>query len=149
MQRNSDRTAMGHRTTEVKGPALDSFTKRRGLAFSTLLAAILGCGGSSEPRIPESARLLLEAQKSIAAGDNAAALTALQGSIDSEPTTWAYLERIKLNGKQGNDAAVEEDVQAILKLDPENRDVAWIRTEIKKPASARFDASATPPSARK
>jgi hypothetical protein len=149
MQRNSDRTAMGHRTTEVKGPVLDRFMKRRRLAFSTLLAAILGCGGSSEPNIPESAQLLLEAQKSIAAGDNAAALTALQASIDSEPTTWAYLERIKLNGKQGNDVAVEEDVQAILKLDPEHKDVAWIRTEMKKPATARFDASATPPSARK
>ena len=59
------------------------------------------------------------------------------------------MERIKLNGKQGNDAAVEEDVQAILELDPENRDVAWIRTEMKKPAAARFDASVKPPSATK
>jgi hypothetical protein len=123
--------------------------KQRWLAFSALLAAILGCGGSSEPKIPESARLLLEAQKSIAAGDNAAALTALQASIDAEPTTWAYLERAKLNGKQGNDQAVEQDCVEILKLDPQHKDVAWIRAELKKPASARFAEGAAPPSARK
>lgn len=128
---------------------LDSFTKSRGLALSTLLAAIVGCGGPSEPRIPESARLLLEAQKSIAAGDNAAALTALQASIDAEPTTWAYLERAKLNGKQGNDQAVEQDCVEILKLDPQHKDVAWIRAELKKPASARFPEGALPPTARK
>ena len=55
--------------------------------------------------------------------------------------TWI---RIKINGKQGNDAAVEEDVQAILKLNPENRDVDWIRAEMKKPAAARFDPAAQP-----
>ena len=123
--------------------------KQRGLAFLTLLAAIIGCGGSSEPNIPDSARLLLDAQKAIAAGDNAAALTALQASIDAEPTTWAYLERAKLNGKQGNDQAVEQDCVEILKLDPEHKDVAWIRAELKKPASARFPEGAEPPSARK
>ena len=127
---------------EARGPVLGSFVKQRGLAFLTLLAAIIGCGGSSEPNIPDSARLLLDAQKAIAAGDNAAALTALQASIDAEPTTWAYLERAKLNGKQGNDQAVEQDCVEILKLDPEHKDVAWIRAELKKPASARFPEGA-------
>lgn len=133
----------------MRGPALGSVAKWRGWALATLLAATLGCGGSSESNIPESDRLLLEAQKSIAAGDNAAALTALQASIDSQPTTWAYFERAKLNGKQGNDQAVEQDCVEILKLDPENKHVAWIRAELKKPASARFAEGAEPPSARK
>jgi hypothetical protein len=140
---------MDHRTTEARGNVLGNFAKRRAFAFSCVLAAILGCGDSSEPNIPDSARLLIEAQKSIAAGDNAAALTALQASIDAEPTTWAYLERAKLNGKQGNDQAVEQDCVEILKLDPENKDVAWIRTELKKPANARFAEGVEPPSARK
>ena len=70
----------------MRGPALGSVAKRRGLALATLLAALLGCGGASESKIPESDRLLLEAQKAIAAGDNAAFSTAgaadYLGSID-------------------------------------------------------------------
>ncbi len=109
----------------------------------------VGCGGSQEKALPGFAQSFSEAQAAIDAGDTAGALTALQASIDAEPTVFAYMERIKLNGKQGNDAAVEEDVQAILELDKENRDVAWIRAEMKKPAAARFDPTAKPPSATK
>jgi hypothetical protein len=119
-------------------------------AFGTsfLALCLLGCGGS-ESGPPEAAQRFLEAQRAAASGDNAAALASLQASIDSEPNVYAYMERIKINAKQGADAAVEEDVQAILKLDPENRDAAWIRAEMKKPAAARFDAAAKPPSATK
>ena len=108
----------------------------------------MGCGGT-ESGPPEAAKLFLDAQRAAASGDNAAALAALQASVDAEPNVYAYMERIKINAKQGTDAAVEEDVQAILELDPENRDVAWIRTEMKKPAAARFDETAKPPSASK
>ena len=119
-------------------------------AFVTfsLALCLAGCGGSKGGP-PESAQLFLEAQRAAASGDNAAALASLQASIDAEPNVYAYMERIKINGKQGNDAAVEEDVQAILKINPENRDIDWIRAEMKKPAAARFDAAAKAPSATK
>ncbi len=120
------------------------------LSFLTIgIIGFVGCGSSEEKALPPFAQSFSEAQAALARGDNAAALVALQASIDAMPNVYAYMERIKLNGKQGNDAAVEEDVQAILELDPENRDVAWIRTEMKKPAAARFDASVKPPSATK
>ena len=108
---------------------------------------LAGCGGDSD--VPGAAKHFLDAQAAIAAGDNAVALVSLQAAIDAEPSTYAYMERIKINGKQGNDAAVEEDVQTLLKIDPENRDVAWIRLEMKKPAAARFDAAAKRPSEAK
>jgi predicted Zn-dependent protease len=90
-----------------------------------------------------------DAQEALARGDTAAALTALQASIDAQPNSFAYIERIKINAKQGNDAAVEEDVQALLKIDPENRDIGWIRAEMKKPAASRFDANSKQPSMSK
>jgi hypothetical protein len=121
---------------------------RYAFGTSTLALYLVGCGGP-ESGPPESAQLFLEAQRAAASGDNAAALALLQASIDAEPNVYAYMERIKLNAKQGADAVVEEDVQAILKLEPDNRDVAWIRAELKKPAAARFDAAAKPPSATK
>lgn len=122
---------------------------RFAFGISSLAFCLAGCGGSDSSGPPESAQHFLEAQRAAASGDNPAALASLQASIDAEPNVYAYVERIKINAKQGTDAAVEEDLQAILKLDPENRDVAWIRTEMKKPAAARFDATAQPPSASK
>ncbi|MBA4104524.1 MAG: hypothetical protein C0485_02115 [Pirellula sp.] len=118
------------------------------MTFSLLALILSGCG-ETEKGPPPAAQLFLEAQQAIAKGDPTAALTALQASIDADPNEYSYMERIKINGKQGNDAAVEADVQEILKLNSKNRDIDWIRAEMKKPAAARFDGSTTPPSARK
>lgn len=123
-------------------------TARRAMALSLLALTLSGCG-ETEKGPPPAAQLFLEAQQAIAKGDPAAALAALQASIDADPSEYSYMERIKINGKQGNDAAVEADVQEILKLNPKNRDIDWIRAEMKKPAAARFDGSTQPPSARK
>lgn len=111
-------------------------------------ASLCGCG-EKESGAPPAATYFLDAQQALAKGDNAAALAALQASIDADPNSYAYMERIKINGKQGSDAAVEEDIQALVKLDPENRDIAWIRQEMKKPAAERFGPGSAPPSSRK
>ena len=113
-----------------------------------MLLAAVGCG-SGEPKVPEASQRLIEAQEAIAKGDEAAALTALQASIDSKPSVWAYLERAKINLKKGDDQAVEADCAAILQLDPENRDAPWLRSELKKPASNRLQAGSAPPSSGK
>jgi Tfp pilus assembly protein PilF len=118
------------------------------LAIS-LLGFAAGCGGS-EQGLPSAAQSFLDAQAAIARGDNAAALTSLQAAIDADPkAVFAYMERVKLNARQGSDAAVEEDLQAILKIDPGNRDIGWIKAEMKKPAAERFDPNAKAPSASK
>ena len=126
--------------------SLDS--TRCAIAFSFLALVFSGCS-ESEKGPPPAAQLFLEAQQAIAKGEPAAALTALQASIDADPNEYSYMERIKINGRQGNDAAVEADIQEILKLNPKNRDIDWVRAEMKKPAASRFDGSTTPPSARK
>ena len=118
------------------------------MSFSLLALILSGCG-ETEKGPPPAAQLFLEAQQAIAKGDPAAALEALQASIEADPSEYSYMERIKINGKQGNDAAVEADVQEILKLNPKNRDIDWVRAEMKKPAAARFDGSSLPPSAMK
>jgi Tfp pilus assembly protein PilF len=115
-----------------------------------LLVLAAGCGGQTEANVPEAAQHLIEARQAMADGDTAQALAALDASIASEPNSWAYLERAKIRAAQGDDQAAEADCQALLALEPENRDVAWIRGELKKPVAGRFQGKfAYPPSASK
>ena len=117
------------------------------LALSLVLAC-LGCGGPAGGHAPAIAgQKLEEAKKAIAAGDAAGAMTALQASLDAQPNTWAYAERAKLNAKAGKDQEALADCEEILKLNPENRDVPWIKAELKKPADKRFQTA--PPSTKK
>lgn len=117
------------------------------LATSLALACI-GCGGPASGHDRAAAgQKLEEAKKAIAAGDAAGAMTLLQASIDAQPSVWAYLERAKLNAKQGKDQEALADCEEILKIHPENRDVPWIKVELKKPADKRFQTR--PPSANK
>jgi hypothetical protein len=114
------------------------------------LPVLVGCGGSDEPNVPQSGQYLIEARKAMADGDEAKAIESLNASIESEPNTWAYLERAKINAKNGADEAALADCEAVLKLEPENRDVPWLKAEIKKPVASRFKGQfAIPPSFRK
>ena len=121
--------------------------------FFTLLAAVvalIGCGGDSGPEVSDAGQHLIEGRQAIAEGNTTKALEALDASIASEPNIWAYMERAKINAQQGNDQAVLADGNEILKLDPKNRDVPWLKGELKKPKEKRFQGQfATPPSFRK
>jgi Tfp pilus assembly protein PilF len=115
-----------------------------------LAVSLAGCGGSSGPKLSDSSKLLIEARTAIADGNPAKAMESLDASIAAQPTSWAYLERAKLNARQGSDQAAEADCKEVLKLDPENRDVPWIRGELKKPKEKRFQGQFQfPPSAKK
>ena len=114
---------------------------------SLLAAACIGCGGPAAVDHASAGEKLEEAKQAIAAGDTAGAMTALQASIDAQPNTWAYLERAKLNAKQGKDQEALADCEEILKIHPENRDVPWLKAELKKPADKRFQTR--PPSSNK
>jgi hypothetical protein len=102
------------------------------------LLIALGCGGDGESELSDSAAYLIEARQALGDGNTDAALQALSASIDSEPNVWAYLERAKIHATQGNDQAARADCDAALKLAPQNRDVAWIESELKKPVGKRF-----------
>lgn len=109
-----------------------------------------GCGSQAEAKVPKSAQLLLDAKQAVADGDDAAALAALNESIASQPTTWALIERAKLNARRGDDEGARADCQQLRQLDPETRDAAWIEGELKKPTAERFKGpAATAPSLRK
>ena len=117
------------------------------LVASLLAFASSGCGAPAGGDKEAAVQHLSEAQKAIAAGDTAGAMTLLQASIDAQPNVWAYLERAKLNAKEGKDQEALADCEEILKLHPENRDVTWIKAELKKPADKRFQTA--PPSMKK
>ena len=119
----------------------------RTLTAIALMALLAGCGQDSEPKISDASQHLIEARKAIVDGSAPKALEALNASIESEPNVWAYLERAKIHARQGADEEARKDCKAILELAPENRDVAWIEGELKKPVEQRFKGRfASPPS---
>jgi len=99
---------------------------------------LLGCGGQEHSKTKEARSYFVEARRAIGSGDTAKALEALSASIESEPSSWAYIQRARINAESGNDQAVSEDCKSLLELDPKNRDVPWLEGELKKPKEKRF-----------
>jgi len=126
-----------------------SLTRNLSLLCLVGVAALIGCGESSPP-IPESGQYLIEAREALAAGDTAKAKVALDASIAASPNRWAYMERAKLNAREGKDDAVLADCAELLEIDPKDPDIPWLKGELKKPVDQRFKgAFAIPPSYRK
>jgi len=118
--------------------------------MAAFVLSMLGCGGPSEATVSDSGQHLIDARQAIADGNTPKALEALSASIESEPNIWAYMERAKINAKQGADQAVLEDCKELLKLHPENRDDPRLQGELKKPVEQRFKGRfESPPSYRK
>jgi hypothetical protein len=96
-----------------------------------------GCGDGKLP-VASSHQHFIAARDFLAAGEKDKALVALDASIASEPTTWAFLERAKLHADLGDGAAALADCQAGLKLDPQDADLLWLAGELAKPPAGRF-----------
>ena len=140
--------AIRRKTRQVKAYSGPPERSLRWLWSAIVLLA--GCGGGSEPTISDANKYLMEARRAVGDGDTAKALAALDASIKAQPNAWAYMERAKINAQQGNDQAVLADCTEILKLEPKNRDVPWLKGELKKPKEKRFQGQfAIPPSFRK
>jgi tetratricopeptide (TPR) repeat protein len=122
---------------------------RTGLATSILLAVgiFTGCSSGDAP-LPSSAKLYLDAQTLLAAGDKAAAMEALNASIDAEPTPWALLMRAKLLLDAGDEAGALKDCNAGLEVAPDDASLAWLKGELAKPAASRFQGKFKDPPTR-
>lgn len=119
------------------------------VAWLALLPTFVGCG-KGEPKLSSASTYLIEARRAVGDGDLDGALKALDASIASQPNAWAYLERARIYATQGKDAEALADCEALLKLEPDNRDAPWIKGEVKKPVDKRFQGDfATPPSYKK
>lgn len=106
----------------------------------------LGCSeGDNAPKLDDAAKLFLESQRALKAGDRAKSLELLDQSIAAKPYAWSLLERAKLRAEDGNDEGALADVAAGLELDPELKDLQWLQEELKKPKEERFKTP--PPSA--
>jgi tetratricopeptide (TPR) repeat protein len=109
------------------------------LWMSAMVLAVVICGcGKSKSATSEANDWFLKAKASLASGDTASALAALDQSIAIEPALWSYHERAKLRAQLGDDKAALADCEAALTLDAQDPDAAWIKSEIAKPAAARF-----------
>lgn len=117
------------------------------------LVLVAGFGGCEDPHLAAGRKsdglfhAAAEAQKQ---GDHAKALDLFSQAIATRPSGYAYLGRAKLYLEMKDDAHAAQDVEAGLQLDPEHRDLIWLRAQLKKPERLRFKgAEAQPPSASK
>jgi tetratricopeptide (TPR) repeat protein len=107
------------------------------LVAATVAAVTWGCG-NDQPKAPPAIQLFLNAQQFLAEGKPDQAFEALNASIASDPTVWAYRERAKLNDQKGNNKAAIDDCDAALKLFPNDPEILWLKGELAKPAAKRF-----------
>lgn len=116
-----------------------------------VLFVLLFCGcGKSTSATSQANDLFLQAKKFITSGDTAKALDALNRSIEIEPALWAYHERAKLHAQLGDDKSALADCDAAIRLDPQDPDATWLKTEIAKPAAERFKGKfKSPPSSKR
>ncbi len=127
----------------------DSWGVRLFLPAAHLLILAVGCGETTS-KVPPAMNHIVEARRALAEGDQAKALESLTASIETDANVWAYYERAKIQLDRGDDQAATADCQALLELEPNNRDGKWLLGEIEKPAEKRFQgAQAQPPSSSK
>ena len=113
-----------------------------------MFANFCGCSDGRE-ELPEGTESYLQAQDALAAGDTDTALQHLNRSIELEPDVWAYYARAKIYAER-DDAAAIADCEAGLAIDPEHEELKWLRKELKKPQSSRFQGRrAEPPATAK
>lgn len=109
------------------------------LWMSAVVLSVAACGcGKGKSATREANDLFLKAKASLASGDTASALASLDQSIAVEPALWSYHDRAKLRAQLGDDKGALADCEAALELDPQDPDAAWIKSELAKPAAARF-----------
>jgi len=113
-----------------------------GISFSLAL----GCGSAEPKEQVKSRDLFIAARKAVAQGDSAAAIQALDASIEAAPSTWAYFERAKIKATTGDDEGAVADCNAGLELDPRNQDFKWLLAQLKKPLKDGKRVLGDPPS---
>ena len=114
-----------------------------------LLLLALGCGGKKQD-LRESRNYYLDARRAIKEGDSAKAIEALNASIESQPSTWAYFELAKQHLEQGDEQAAQTNCDKALELDSEMAEALWLHGELKKPDAKRFKGRfKNPPGSRK
>jgi len=119
------------------------------VALLMLVAATIGCGDDG-PKVSDANKLFIEASKLIGEGQKEKALEKLNESIAAEPLLWSYRERAKLLIEIGKDDAALKDVDAGLQLAPGDQDLLWLKGEIAKPATQRFQGRfKSPPSSNR
>jgi tetratricopeptide (TPR) repeat protein len=108
-------------------------------AFTAMSLALAGCSDKHQP--DEADVSYGEARKAYDAGDHASALDLVTKAIQAKPTGWAYALRGRIYAERKEFGKAQEDASKGLALEPANRDLIWLDTELKKPAGQRFQGA--------
>ena len=108
------------------------------------LPLLAGC--KSEQQTLED--IATKAAEALEAGDTTTAIACLDQLIEARPQPALYVERAQAKLKAGDDAGAKADCQEGLKLDPEDRDLKWLLSEMKKDTKQRFKGKNQKPPGR-
>ena len=134
------------------------------VVFLLVCFGLIGC--TQEPTLTDGESHLDTARIALEAGDTAAAMEALNASIESEPSKWGYFHRAQLYEQTGDDAAAISDCEAGISLQDDGQpdwapaeerqasqediNLNWLLGELKKTKARRFKGkNAAPPTASK
>jgi Tfp pilus assembly protein PilF len=111
------------------------------LLLGILLVSQVSCSRTTSPdgstfQHDQAATLFLEAMK-VRSTDPEQAMTLLTQSLDSRPSYNAYYHRAWLLALKGEDDKARQDIEAGLKLEPENAELKWLAGELSKPTAQR------------
>lgn len=112
---------------------------RSHFVLAGLVVLVVGC---SPPAMKESTQLHAEATAALASGDKELAVAKLTESIDSEPTTGCLFDRAKLYESMDQDDKALADCNQGLVLQPDHKDLKWLKKQLEKPKAKRFKAPA-------
>ena len=111
------------------------------------VAALILTFGCSQQRLPESVSIHMQAMTASAADDHETAVQLLSQLVENNPNPQIYFDRARSLIALGRIDEALQDCDAGLQIDPEDRDLIWLRQEAEKPANLRFQGrNASPPS---
>jgi hypothetical protein len=135
-----------HKVMSISFPAsFRAFAGAIGVAF---VLALTGCGGggAAPDEMTEFAAIMTE----ISSGDKQAGKERLDAFIEEHSNSMAYTARAKIRVEERDFAGAMADCEKGLELHPEDRELTWLLTELKKPEDQRFKgAKANSPRANK
>ncbi len=120
------------------------FTGHSTLGVALVLAAIGCADDAANSELRQVGAHLTAARNALASGDDQTALAELNKSINIEASTWAYIERARLQMRLGDEQAAHRDIEAGLALTPDSRELRRLEDELKKPATQRTVIAAGP-----
>jgi hypothetical protein len=107
----------------------------------TLSLTFVGCGGGTAGA-PDEMTELSAIMTEINSGDKKAGKEQLDAFIEEHSNSMALTARAKIRVEERDFAGAMADCEKGLQIHPQDRELTWLLTELKKPEAQRFKGAA-------